>query len=198
MKLLVIRHGESEADLLKVHEGRADFALTEAGQRQAAAMAKWVAQHYPVDKIYASTLIRAQQTAKALAATTNAPLIDEPGLREHDNGLLAGLPFEEAAAKYPPIPNRPPHLAPYEMESEIDFRCRVEKALSKIIHENTLESTIALVCHGGTIKMLYQAFLGLPIASDVVFATGDTGIHLWEYEPGKRRILFANRTAHLD
>ncbi len=27
MKLLVIRHGESEADLLDVHEGRADFAL---------------------------------------------------------------------------------------------------------------------------------------------------------------------------
>ena len=35
MKLLVIRHGESEADLLDVHEGRADFSLTERGLRQA-------------------------------------------------------------------------------------------------------------------------------------------------------------------
>ncbi len=31
MKLLLIRHGESETDLLDVHEGRADFALTERG-----------------------------------------------------------------------------------------------------------------------------------------------------------------------
>lgn len=198
MKLLVIRHGQSEADLLQVHEGRADFLLTKEGRRQAAAMAKWVAQHYQVDRIYASTLTRAQQTAQALVATTNAPLCNEPGLRERDNGLLAGLPFADAAVKYPPIPNRPPHLSAYEMESEIDFRCRVEKMLSKILYDNDEDSTIALVCHGGTIKMLYQAFLGLPIASDVLFVTGDTGIHLWEYESGRRRILFSNSTRHLD
>ena len=40
MILLVIRHGESEADLLDVHEGRADFELTERGHEQAIAMAK--------------------------------------------------------------------------------------------------------------------------------------------------------------
>ncbi len=197
MKILVIRHGESEADILHVHEGRADFALTAEGQRQAAAMAKWVADHYTVDKIFASTLTRAQQTAAALAATTKAPIYDEPELMERNNGLLAGLPFAEAAARYPRPANLPPHLSVHEMESEIDFRYRVEKMLSRLLHENNNNSTIAVVCHGGTIKMLYQAFLGLPIASDIVFATGDTGIHLWEYEPGKRRIVFANHTEHL-
>ena len=44
MKLLLIRHGESEADLLDVHEGRADFPLTERGRRQARAMAAAVAK----------------------------------------------------------------------------------------------------------------------------------------------------------
>ena len=33
MLLLLIRHGESEADLLDVHEGRADFELTERGHK---------------------------------------------------------------------------------------------------------------------------------------------------------------------
>lgn len=33
MRLLIIRHGESEADLLDVHEGRADFALTAKGHQ---------------------------------------------------------------------------------------------------------------------------------------------------------------------
>lgn len=32
MQILLIRHGESEADILHVHEGRADFELT--GQRE--------------------------------------------------------------------------------------------------------------------------------------------------------------------
>ena len=35
MKLLIIRHGESEGDILDVHEGRADFELTERGHSQA-------------------------------------------------------------------------------------------------------------------------------------------------------------------
>ena len=46
MTLLVIRHGESEADLLDVHEGRADFELTERGHNQAEAMARFVSENY--------------------------------------------------------------------------------------------------------------------------------------------------------
>ena len=42
MRLLIIRHGESEADLLDVHEGRADFPLTERGHKQAKAMAEYI------------------------------------------------------------------------------------------------------------------------------------------------------------
>ena len=34
MQILLIRHGESEADILHVHEGRADFELTEKGRQQ--------------------------------------------------------------------------------------------------------------------------------------------------------------------
>ena len=42
MKILLIRHGESEADILNVHEGRADFELTERGYQQAQKMAEYV------------------------------------------------------------------------------------------------------------------------------------------------------------
>jgi len=42
MDLLVIRHGQSEADIIKVIEGRADFSLTELGLSQAELMAEWV------------------------------------------------------------------------------------------------------------------------------------------------------------
>ena len=51
MKLLIIRHGESEADILKVCEGWADFSLTPRGHKQAEAMSKYVSKHYHVDKI---------------------------------------------------------------------------------------------------------------------------------------------------
>ena len=34
MQILLIRHGESEADILHVHEGRADFELTDKGDNK--------------------------------------------------------------------------------------------------------------------------------------------------------------------
>ena len=91
MKLLVIRHGESEADLLDVHEGRADFALTERGHRQAEAMAEYVANNYDISKIYASTLTRAKQTAGHLSEKTGIPIVFDENLMEFNNGLLAGF-----------------------------------------------------------------------------------------------------------
>lgn len=92
MKLLVIRHGESEADLLDVHEGRADFALTQRGHRQAEAISEYVAENFDISKIYASTLTRAKQTAQHLSDKTAIPIIFDENLMEFNNGLLAGLP----------------------------------------------------------------------------------------------------------
>ena len=48
MKLLIIRHGQSEADLLDVHEGRADFPLTALGHRgHGHPCLGWGARHPP-------------------------------------------------------------------------------------------------------------------------------------------------------
>lgn len=59
MRLLIIRHGESVVDLLDVHEGRADFELTERGHSQAIEMSIYVKDHYQISKIFHSTLKRA-------------------------------------------------------------------------------------------------------------------------------------------
>lgn len=195
MRLLIIRHGESEADLLSVHEGRADFALTERGHRQAEAMSEYVSQNYPISRIYHSPLKRAAQTAQHLAAKTRAPLIPDPRLMEFNNGLLAGLAHSAADEKYPQA-EVPVHLSVYEQESALEFRYRAEYMLSKLLSENDENSTLAVVTHGGMINQLYQAFFKLPLDSEFKFWTGDTGIHEWRVN-GKARILVkANYIPH--
>ena len=67
MKLLVIRHGESEADIKKVCEGRADFELTDKGTQQARVLASWINENYRVSRIYTSPLSRAKATAQFVA-----------------------------------------------------------------------------------------------------------------------------------
>lgn len=197
MKLLIIRHGESEADLLDVHEGRADFELTNLGREQAERMAVWVKDNYKIDRIFTSTLKRARQTAMVLSQEAGVPVEETEYLVEFNNGLIAGLSREEASKKYPKDPNLPIHESVYEMESMLDFRFRGDYILSKILSENKTDETIAIVSHGGMINQLYRSFLRLPVDSTIVFPTADTGIHSWSYEKNRRVILFANSTKHL-
>ncbi len=196
MRILVIRHGESEADLLDVHEGRADFALTERGHRQAQAMARYVKENYDLSAIYCSTLKRAYQTAAHLSDMSGIPLTPDEKLMEFNNGLIAGLERHVAREKYPPVENLPLHASVYEQESMLEFRFRAEYMLSKVISETAPDGTAAIVTHGGMVNQLYRAFLRLPVDSDITFATGDTGIHEWLITKGRRIIVQSNMTAH--
>ncbi len=196
MRLFIIRHGESEADLLDVHEGRADFPLTERGHKQAQAMAEYIARCYKVEKIYCSTLIRAKQTAQHLSEKIGVSLIPDEKLMEFNNGLVAGMERKVVEEKFPIVPNLPLHDSVYEQESKLDFRFRADYMLSKITSENIPDATVAVVTHGGMINQLYRAFLRLPVDSDVFFNTGDTGIHEWYIDKSSRRIVKANITEH--
>ena len=196
MKLLVIRHGESEADLLDVHEGRADFALTERGHRQAEAMADYVANNYNISKIYASTLTRAKQTAGHLSEKTGIPIVFDENLMEFNNGLLAGLPRDVVREKYPIIPDLPIDKAVYGQESQVEFRQRAENALSRVISESQVDETIAIVSHGGTINQLYRSLFDMPVDCIFFFNTADTGIHVWSLTDTERRVEKANFDEH--
>ena len=199
MDILIIRHGQSEADILNVIEGRADFPLTELGLQQAVQMAEWVSNYMKPDKIFASPLQRARQTAEKLSAATGVSIDFDDNLMEWKNGLIAGLSHAEANERYP-APVKYPHTAVYEQESNIEFRARAETALSTIINENPPDSKIAIVSHGGLISRLFQSFLGLPAISDIGISTGDTGIHHWQINENNfahRRVIFANSLVHL-
>ena len=199
MNLLVIRHGQSEADILEVMEGRADFSLTDLGKKQAQLMADWVAQNYTVDKIFASPLKRARQTATILSECIGVGVIYDDNLMEWQNGIIAGMPYEEARAKYPRPEPKYPHTAVYEQESDIQFRMRAETILSKIINENPMESTIVVISHGGLINQLFNSFLRLPVTSNNAWlSNGDTGIHEWRADGYSRGIIHINLQKHLE
>ncbi|NLC95785.1 MAG: histidine phosphatase family protein [Bacilli bacterium] len=192
MNILVIRHGQSEADILQVHEGRVDYPLTEKGHKQAQIMADFIKSNFKVNKIYSSTLTRAKQTAQYLADIFNLDIIYEEDLQEFNNGLLAGLTYEEAKIKYPKVDNLPIDKSVYGMESLLEFRNRAERVLNKILEETKDDETIVIISHGKMINQLYHVFLNLPVNQDIFFSTGDTGIHLWLKEKERRYVVFAN------
>lgn len=195
MEILLIRHGESEADILNVHEGSADFSLTENGINQARKMANRVKQEFPPDFIWSSTMTRAKQTAEILANVISCPIEFTTELREHDNGNMAGKPLDEVAF--------PSWLLPHEKwgeygESKIEFRARGEHILSHILKNSNQYKRIAIVTHGGMISRVIESFLQLPVNHNIFFKTEDTGIHLLEYGDQYKFIKFTNSATHLN
>lgn len=199
MQLVVIRHGQSEADILKCHEGRADFPLTRLGLKQAELLAGWLSANKETPElIISSTLKRAAQTAEILGNRLRIDVKYDEDLMEYDNGLLQGLTYEDAAIRYPVQPEfKKAYISYYGQETLIEFRARAETALSRIVHENEPDKKVAIVSHGGMINMLFRSFMKLPVNNDFSIFTGDTSVHKWEIKGEKRNIIFLNRMDHL-
>jgi 2,3-bisphosphoglycerate-dependent phosphoglycerate mutase len=197
MELLIIRHGQSQADLEDRHEGRADFSLTELGKHQASQTARFLYQKYPLEYIISSSLKRAKETAEIIAQPLQLPVHIDERLMERDNGKLAGMLRSEAFEKYPyPPEGRRPHEKFHGGESDIAFRARIEDFFSEFCKRRPAHR-VGIVAHGGTINMLFRTFLNLPMDVNIYLATGDTGIHFWHISDKYRQILFSNHLAHL-
>jgi broad specificity phosphatase PhoE len=201
IRLLLCRHGQSTADLEPRRiEGSADNPLTDLGRRQSEALATWLAPRYQVDRIITSPLMRARQTAAAIAAATGAPLEVEPRLAERSSGLLAGLTHAEADALYPVTHPLPMYHRPPEGESYLDQFRRVADWYFRFWDDTALDgSTQLVVAHGGTLKCLLDAALGLPPLAPVAFACADTCLHELHITPGTGvRVVRLNYTVHLE
>ena len=95
MKLYFIRHGESDANVKNVFSNRPPGApLTEKGRAQAKALAVRLKKEN-ITAVYASTLLRARQTAQVLAEEIGVTVVIDDALREFDVGKYEGQAFEQ-------------------------------------------------------------------------------------------------------
>lgn len=164
-KILIIRHGESKANLLGLFLGQGNMDLTQKGREQAKRTAEYLKDVH-VDEIYSSDLDRAVQTAEYTAKIKNLPVHVEKGLREIDGGEWDFVPFCELPKKYP---------KEYTLwlenvgrakctggESFEETQKRVYSAYEKIARENT-GKTVAVFCHGTAIQAFITAVKGVSL-----------------------------------
>jgi alpha-ribazole phosphatase/probable phosphoglycerate mutase len=164
--LWLIRHPEPEASSDGRCYGSLDWSLSPNGLRQAHAIAQVLAAE-PVATIYSSPRRRCVQAAGILAAGRSCPLEICEGLRELDFGEFEGRRYEEIAALHPEL-----YRQWMESPTEVQFpagesfpamRERVLAAAGGIRKRHTGE-TVALVTHGGAIRIMVADALGLDAA----------------------------------
>ncbi|MDP2710842.1 MAG: histidine phosphatase family protein [Solirubrobacteraceae bacterium] len=86
----LVRHGQTASSARMAYSGRSDIPLTDVGREQALQAARRLAGS-GVDAVVCSPLIRARDTAQAIADATGAPLTVDERLTEVDYGPFEGL-----------------------------------------------------------------------------------------------------------
>lgn len=164
-KLILVRHGESEANFHRIYTGQSDIPLTECGHTQAQAAAKYISENENVDIVYASPLNRAFSTGKHIADACGAPIIKHDGLKEINAGVWEGIKFDDIEVLYPESYKKWRHDVgnshPDGGESVAELSKRCIDAVSEIAAQNP-DKTIVIATHATPIRSLVTYWSGLP------------------------------------
>lgn len=184
----LIRHGETDWNAAQRWQGFAPTGLNDAGCQQAQALADYLRAR-PIRAVYTSDLPRALQTAQILGAALGVDPQVDARWRELDVGVFQGLTAAEVQLRYPDelaawradtldyrLPNG-------ETRRELQERAAAAWAAAVAGHQ---AGEIAIVSHGGTIRLLLRRLLApnvsdgraLPNTSITTLARAAGGWHL--------------------
>lgn len=154
MYLYLVRHGQSEGNVLRTFHGQTDYPLTPRGREQARQSAQKL-KHCTFTRCYASDLSRAWDTARACLEGRNVTAEPCPALREQGVGEMEGLSWEQMEERFPalihPYIEDWFHTVPPSGESPEEMAARVGACVDEIIRRG--EDTL-VVAHYGSMSLI--------------------------------------------
>jgi 2,3-bisphosphoglycerate-dependent phosphoglycerate mutase len=200
MKLIAIRHGETEWNVQGRHMGQLDSPLTLLGIQQAEAIAKRL-RHLPFNTLYCSDLGRAIRTAQIVSSASGVEPLVDIGLRERHLGIFQGLTKAEMAERYPDV------YAEYlrvghafripQGESGEDRLARSVRVLTAIAHRHA-DQTAVVITHKGFLAGFFEHVLDMEPGNGWRFRLENASFNSFNYSDGKWQLDTWNDTIHLD
>lgn len=205
IKLLLIRHGESYSNVQKKFSGFQDVDLTKKGIWQAERLA-YRLKKVSVDAVYCSDLKRAIYTADIVFGNRDMDMLINPNLREMNFGIWEGMTFEEIKLKEGTkftswLENPDEKSIIPQGESLAILNERVMTEVNRILQEHKNEEkdkTVAIVCHGGTIRIILCNALNLELKNLWFIKQKSTALNIIDYYDNRGFISLLNDTSHLE
>ncbi len=176
-RLLLIRHGETVLGAQNRYAGRLDTPLTANGRKQVLDLRPVFDQH-SIDRIYSSDLERCRETTRLLAP--DREVVYSASLRELAFGKWEGRTCEEINREQGELYRRwmcdPLQVSPPDGESLVELSRRVTRFVGEIARDAP-SSTIALITHGGPIRVLLEPDLSRAWSVAVPYAS--LIVHEW-------------------
>ncbi len=198
INLYLIRHGRQNSTLCNV-----DVELSDIGRTQAELLRDRL-MNYPIDAVYSSQLIRAKQTAEIINQAKKLPIVIREELQEISFGLLTGMTEQYINEHYREFKDEQYKLLediPYPGgENGTSVYERAMPVIQEILQSG--KQNIAIVTHGGVIRVLLAALFGKNQAKRFLFGVSleNTGITQLIYNPKVDRFYLErfNDQAHLE
>ena len=199
-RIIAIRHGETAWNVDARIQGQLDIALNATGLLQAERVAQALADE-AIDAIYASDLLRAWQTARAIAELADCPLKPILGLRERGFGRFEGRTYAEIESLWPEESmqwrKRDPHWAPPGGESLTTMRARVLDTVSTLAQQH-MGGQMVVVAHGGVMDLLYRLATKQELQAPRTWMLGNAAINRLLWTPDGLTLVGWSDTSHLE
>ncbi|MBU0459488.1 MAG: histidine phosphatase family protein [Nanoarchaeota archaeon] len=195
MKLILIRHGETEENEAGIHQGWLPGKLTEKGIYQAKKLAERL-KNIPINIVYTSNLQRCLDTTKEITKLKpNLKVITEKLIRERNKGEWNGKHKDEI--DWNTIPGEKFNQKPPGGESLQEALERMKK-----FHQNLLKKhqndTVLVVSHGGVLSLYRSFLLNQDIENCFQQKIPNTGLTELEIDhEGNVKVLTLNCNKHL-
>ncbi|MGC9779425.1 MAG: histidine phosphatase family protein [Candidatus Heimdallarchaeota archaeon] len=156
MRFILVRHGQSEANIIKIVAGQLAHPLTDLGREQAKALGqKLLERRTKFDAVYSSDLRRASETATIVCNEIGIKdIIFDKRLREADTGIFTGryrADLTEEEKEFLDSTLVDLDLKVPGGETNKGMTMRIKEAFFEIVENHPENSTILLIGHGGTL-----------------------------------------------
>lgn len=199
-RLILIRHGESTWNRERRIQGQLDPPLSEQGHEQARRVAGRLAPRR-VEALYTSDLLRASQTAAAIASALGVEARPMKELREIFLGDWEGLHTDELAQRFPEAWDAWTREPSWDVvprgEGASAFEGRVVSAMDRLFEQHSRGDAI-VVTHGGVIQIALHRVVGRPSQGLFPFRISNGSVSIVERRNGRMVIATVNDTSHLE
>jgi probable phosphoglycerate mutase len=199
-RLLLARHGQTDANAGQVFQGQTGGPLNEVGRTQAEKLAKRL-RTSGASIVYASDLLRAVETATFVADALGVPLREDRTLREVDVGAWSGVSLDDVKRRFPE------EYAAWHAGIDIrrgggetygELAHRLRRAVVSIAAAHPGQ-TVVVVSHGAALRALGCSVLGIePPGPKSLAGVRNTALAEIVAEEGSLRLLSWNDAAHLE
>lgn len=201
MRLILVRHGETQWNYLKKTQGRSDTLLSSRGVEQAKRIAKRLS-NMKIDAVYTSPLKRAKDTAFEICVQSKLMLSIDTALTEFSFGAWEGLTFAQIAERYPEQLknwNTDPLNCkiPGKSENLEELMERSRRFIEQIRLKHA-DETIVAVTHSVTGKAIIIDALGLHAAGFLSIHMDNASMSMIDYRDDRTVLRLLNDICHLE